>query len=42
MKGNELTIESLAPRIKALIESLRTPVPEDDDKEQERRNSLEQ
>ena len=42
MKGNELTIESLAPRVKALVESLRTPVPEGDFKEQERRKNLEQ
>ena len=42
MKGNELTIQSLAPRIKALVESLRTPAPEGDVEEQERRKDLEQ
>ena len=42
MKGNELTIESLVPRVNALVESLRTPVPEGDVKEQKRRKNLEQ
>ena len=42
MKGNELTIESLVPRVEALVESLRTPVPEGDVKEQKRRKNLEQ
>ena len=41
MKGNEQTIESLARRVKALVESLRLPVSEDDVKEQERRETLE-
>ena len=41
MKGNEQTIESLAQRVKALAESLRSPVSEDDVKEEERRNLLE-
>ena len=42
MKGNELTIESLAHRVKALVGSLRTPIPEGDDEERERRKDLEQ
>ena len=41
MKGNEQTIESLAQRVKALAESLRSPVSEDDVKEEERRKILE-
>ena len=41
MKGNEQTIESLAPRVKTLAESLCAPVSEDDVKEQERRVNLE-
>ena len=40
MKGNEQTIESLARRVKALVELLRSPVSEDDFKEQERRKTL--
>ena len=35
------TIESLAPRVKTLVELLCEPVPEDDAKEQERRKRLE-
>ena len=42
MKGNEMIIESLAPRVEALVESIRTPVPEGDVKERERRKDLEQ
>ena len=42
MKGNEQTIESLAHRVKALAELLRSPVPEDDIEEEERRRILEQ
>ena len=42
MKGNEQTIESLAHRVKALAGLLRSPVSEDDVKEQERRQILEQ
>ena len=42
MKGNELTIESLAPRVEALVESLSTPVAAGDVKEQKRRKNLEQ
>ena len=41
MKGNEQTIESLAHRVKTLAESLRSPVPEGDIKEQKRRKTLE-
>ena len=40
MKGNEQTIESLAHRVKALAELLRSPVSEDDIKEQQRRKTL--
>ena len=35
MKGNEQTIESLAHRVKALAELLRSPVSEEDVKEEE-------
>ena len=42
MKGNKQAIESLAPRIRALAESLCKPVSEDDVDEQERRQKLEQ
>ena len=42
VKGNEQTIESLAHRVKALAESLRSPVSEGDVKEQQRRKTLEQ
>ena len=41
MKGNEQTIESLAHRVKALVELLHSPVSDDDVKEQERRQILE-
>ena len=41
MKGNEQTIESLAHRVKALAGLLRSPVSEDDAKEQQRRQTLE-
>jgi hypothetical protein len=41
MKGNEQTIESLAHRVAALAELLRSPVSEDDVKERERRRILE-
>ena len=41
MKGNEQTIEMLAPRVKALSESLCSPVSEGDIGEQERRKTLE-
>ena len=41
MKGNEQTIEPLARRVKALAESLRSPVSKDDAKEQQRREALE-
>ena len=41
MKGNEQSIESLARRVKALAELLRSPVPEDDVEEEERRQVLE-
>ena len=41
MKGNEQMIESLAHRVKALAELLRSPVAEDDEDEQERRRTLE-
>ena len=41
MKGNEQIIESLAHRVTVLAESLRSPVSEDDVKEQERRMILE-
>ena len=40
MKGNEQAIESLALRVKALAESLRSPISEDDVKEQRRRKTL--
>ena len=40
MKGNEQTIESLAHRVKALVELLRSPVSEDDVEEHERRQIL--
>ena len=42
MKGNEQTVESLAHRVKALAELLRSPVSDDDVGEQERRRILEQ
>ena len=42
MKGNEQTIESLAHRVNALAELLRSPVSEVDVKEQQRRKNLEQ
>ena len=41
MKGNEQTIESLAHRVNALAESLRSPVSEGDVEEQKRRKALE-
>ena len=41
MKGNEQTIESLARRVKALAELLRSPVSEADVEEEERRRILE-
>ena len=41
MKGNEQMIESLAHRVNALTESLRSPVSEGDIKEQKRRKTLE-
>ena len=41
MKGNEQTIESLAHRVMALAESLRSPVSEGDVKEKRRRTALE-
>ena len=41
MKGNEETIESLAQRVKALAESLCSPISEGDVKEQRRRKTLE-
>ena len=41
MRGNEQTIESLAHRVKALTESLRSPVCDDDVGEQDRRQTLE-
>ena len=41
MKGNEQTMESLAQRVTVLAELLRSPVSEDDVKEQERRRILE-
>jgi len=41
-KANKEAIESLAPRIKALAESLCKPVPESDIEERERRRKLEQ
>ena len=40
MKGNEQTIESLAHRVKALAESLHSPISEGDVKEQRRRKTL--
>ena len=41
MKGNEQTIESLAYRVKALAELIRSPVSENDVEEHERRQILE-
>ena len=41
MKGNEQSIESLARRVKALAELLRSTVSDDDVEEQERRQILE-
>ena len=41
MEGNEQTIESLAHRVEALAESLRSPISEGDVKEQKRRKILE-
>ena len=41
-KANKQAIESLAPRVRALAESIRKPVSEGDAKEQERRQKLEQ
>ena len=41
-RANEQTIELLAPRVKALAESLCAPVSQGDAKEQERRKDLEQ
>ena len=41
MKGNEQTIESLAQRVEALAELLRSPASKDDIKEQQRRRTLE-
>ena len=41
VRGNEQTIESLAQRVKALAELLRSPVPKDDVKELQRRRTLE-
>ena len=41
MKGNEQTIESLAHRVKALAESLDSPVSQGDVKEKKRRTTLE-
>ena len=41
MKANKQSIESLAPRIQALAESLCAPISEDDIKERSRRNVLE-
>ena len=41
MKWNEQTIESLAHRVKALAELLRSPVSDDDVGEQGRRQILE-
>ena len=40
-KANEQPIESLAPRVRALAESLCKPASEDDARERERRQSLE-
>jgi hypothetical protein len=40
-KANTQAIESLAPRVKALAESLREPVSKDDIREESRRNVLE-
>lgn len=40
-KANKQAIESLAPRVKALSDSLCTPVSEDDVREEMRRNELE-
>ena len=42
MKANKQAIESLAPRVKALAESLCKPVSEGDTRERERRQKLEQ
>jgi len=41
-KANKEAIESLAPKVEALAESLCAPVPRDDTNEQERRKKLEQ
>lgn len=41
MKANEQSIESLAPRVKALAESLCAPASEGDIGEEFRRNTLE-
>ena len=41
MKANNQAIESLAPRVKTLAESLCTPISEGDTKEQDRRMKLE-
>lgn len=41
MKANKQAIESLVPRVRALADSLRTPVFEGDTKEQYRRKKLE-
>ena len=41
MKANKQSIESLAPRVKALAELLCTPAPEGDTREKSRRNNLE-
>ena len=41
VKGNEQSIESLARRVKALAELLRSPVSDDDIEEEERRQILE-
>ena len=42
MKANKQAIESLAPRIEALAESLFKPVSKSDEKERKRRKKLEQ
>ena len=41
MKANKRSIESLAPRVKALAELLCTPAPEGDVREKSRRGTLE-
>ena len=41
MKANKQSIESLAPRVKALAELLCTPAPEGDVREKSRRDTLE-